>query len=73
MIQIKDREVKAVRIEIAIDICTTFPNLFNKIYGKSRAQITDYESSAAEVLAGLCELEPCVKEILKFYSTSCQR
>jgi len=67
MIESKNRELQAVRIEIAISICIKFPNLYNKIYGKSKAPITDYESYAADILVGLCESEPCIKKILSFY------
>ena len=67
MIEPKGRELQAVRIEVAIDICIKFPNLYNKIYGKSKAPISDYETYAADILVGLCELEPCIKKILSFY------
>jgi len=67
MIEPKNRELRAVRIEVAISICIKFPNLYNKIYGKSKAPISDYESYAADILVGLCESEPCIKNILSFY------
>ena len=67
MIEPKSRELRAVRIEIAVRICIRFPKLYNKIFGKSMEPITDYESAAAEILAMLCKLEPCIKHILDFY------
>lgn len=67
MIEPKGRELQAVRIEIAVNICMKFPNLYPKIFGKSKVPITDYESAAAEILAMLCELEPCIKHILDFH------
>ena len=67
MLEPKNRELQALRIETAIQICIKFPSLYNKIYGKSRAPISDYESLAADILVGLCELEPCIKNILSFY------
>jgi len=67
MIEPKNRELQAVRIEVAISICIKFPNLYNKIYGKSKAPISDYESYAADILVGLIETEPCIKNILSFY------
>jgi len=67
MIEPKNRELQAVRIEVAISICIKFPNLYNKIYGKSKAPISDYESFAADILVGLCELEPSIKHKLDFY------
>lgn len=65
--QMSSHDLRAVRIEVAINVCLRFPSLYNKIYGKSKAPITDYESGAADILVGLCKLEPCVKYILDFY------
>ena len=67
MSEVKRRELQAVRIEVAVQICIKFPSLYPKIYGKSRTPITDYESAAADILVGLIKLEPSIKHILDFY------
>lgn len=67
MKELSKQELKAIHLELAIHICTKFPSLYNKIYGRSKAVISDYESAAAEILGSLCELEPSIGHILKFY------
>lgn len=67
MISKERDELRTIRIEIAVGICVKFPNLYPKIFGQSRAPISDYESSVAEILAMLVKCEPCLKKILDFY------
>ena len=67
MIQVNNRELKAVRIEVAISICIKFPRLYLMILKNKWSYRTDEEQIAENILFELIELEPCIKSILDFY------
>ena len=67
MIEPKNRELKAVRIEVAIGICIKFPTLYPKHVKFSCPMQSEDEFNAWKILRSLMELEPCIKHILDFY------
>jgi len=67
MIEPKSRELQAVRIEIAVQICIQHPNLYPKLMSKNPVFIADKEYVAACVLKEMMRLEPCIKHILDFH------
>ena len=67
MIEPKSRELRAVRIEVAVQICIQHPNLYPKIMSKIPVFISQKERCAADVLREMMRQEPCIKHILDFY------
>jgi hypothetical protein len=67
MIEPKNRELQAARIEIAIQICLSFPQLYPKCMGMKKGYMSDKEYVAACVLGELMKLEPSIKHILDFH------
>jgi hypothetical protein len=67
VIEPKNRELQAVRIEVAVNICVSFPELYPKLMSKNPVFIADKEYVAACVLKEMMRLEPCIKNILSFY------
>jgi len=67
VIEPKNRELQAVRIKIAVNICVQYPNLYPKLMSKNPVFIADKEYVAARVLKEMMRLEPCIKNILSFY------
>jgi len=67
MIEPKSRELQAVRIEVAINICIKYPTLYNKIQSGNLIYKSNDEMVACHVLLEMLRLEPCIKNILSFY------
>jgi hypothetical protein len=67
MIEPKGRELQAVRIEVAVNICITYPALYKKIFSKTPLWNNEKEKCAGEVLKAMLKAEPCIKNILSFY------
>jgi len=67
MIEPKNRELQAVRIEVAINICIKYPTLYNRMKDKNIVYKSEEEMVACKVLDSLMCLEPCIRNILSFY------
>ena len=67
MIEPKSRELQAVRIEIAVNICLSFPSLYPKLMSRTPVFISQKERCAADVLREMMRQEPCIKHILDFH------
>jgi uncharacterized Rmd1/YagE family protein len=67
MIEPKSRELRAVRIEVALKMCIDQPSLFWKAQTKFPVYSDVKEKLKIEVLRGLMRQEPCIKNILSFY------
>ena len=67
MIEPKSRNLQAARIEIAVQICIRYPNIYNMIKTHEFVFKSDKERVACEVLMSLMRYEPCIKHILDFY------
>ena len=63
----KRRELRAVRVEMAVQICIQHPNLYPTIRDRQYVYNDDGERLCAYVLVELMRHEPCVKHILDFY------
>lgn len=68
MRNVSPSELKAIRIEVAVKICQSFPHLYSKIQSKTWPILIGQEIMAAEMLNKLMDLEPCIKHILDFYA-----
>jgi hypothetical protein len=64
---VSDRELLTVRMEIAVGICTKFPNLYSDIIKGKLPLDGSAEESAADVLGVLIYLEPVIGKVLKVY------
>jgi hypothetical protein len=73
MIEPKNRNLQAVRIEIAVQICQSFPALYSKVNSLQPHFISDKERCAAETLIKLMSLEPSIRHILDFYYKRMER
>lgn len=67
MNQVNDKEMLAVRMEIAVGICTKFPNLYMKLHSWRCGIVTRTEEPAANVLSGLMQVEPLIRKVLDAY------
>jgi hypothetical protein len=67
MIEPKNRELQAVRIEVAINLCIKYPNLGQVVSWKYYVPRSEDERLAKLLLINLMNLEPCIKKILSFY------
>lgn len=67
MVQVSNRELLTVRMEIAVGICTKFPNLYSNIKKGKLPPDGSAEESAADVLGVLIFLEPVVAKVLELY------
>ena len=67
MIEPKNRNLQAARIEIAVQICIQHPNLFPKLQRHEYIYNDEKEKLCAEVLMSLMAQEPCIRKILSFY------
>jgi len=65
--RISDREMLAVRMEVAVGICTKFPNLGPKFFSTTLITITSKEVIAANTLKELLRMEPVIYNVLKAY------
>jgi hypothetical protein len=57
----------AVRMEVAVGICTKFPTLYNKLQVGKFLTITKDELPAATILANLIGFEPVIRKVLELY------
>ena len=64
---VSDREMLAIRMEIAVWICTKFPDLYNKSWGQDHNTITEEEATAYNILFELMKLEPVIRKVLELY------
>lgn len=67
MVEPKSRELQAVRIEIAVNLCMSYPRIYQMIKTHQFYFKSDKERVACEVLMALMRYEPCIKHILDFY------
>ena len=67
---LSDREMLAIRMEVAVGICTKFPDLYPKYMGKMEGDVTPDEEIAGCVLLELMELEPVICKVLELYYKS---
>lgn len=67
MNETKHRELQAVRTEVAVKICVSYPSLYRKIFSKTPIYSNEKERCAADVLKAMLRLEPSVKHILDFH------
>ena len=62
-----DNRLTAARLEIAVQICLSFPSLYNKLRCVQLQYIRGAERDAAIVLVNLLNIDPVVKWTLDFY------
>jgi hypothetical protein len=67
MIESKNRELQAVRIELAVQICLSYPTLYPRMKSRNLVYKSDKEMVACKVLDNLIHLEPSIKHILDFH------
>ena len=67
MIEPKNRELQAVRIEVALKMCIEQPSLFWKAQTKFPVYSDIKERLKIDILRELMRQEPCIKNILSFY------
>jgi hypothetical protein len=67
MIEPKNRQLQAARINIAVQICILHPNVFPKIRYHNYMYNDEKEKLCAEVLISLMAQEPCIRKILSFH------
>jgi len=67
MKELSKRQLLAVRMEIAVGICTKFPNLYPNIKKGKLPLDGSAEESASDVLGVLIYLEPIIGKVLKVY------
>jgi hypothetical protein len=67
MIEPKNRELQAVRIEVAMNLCITYPTIYDMIKTHKFVFKSDKERVACELLMYMMRYEPCIKNILSFY------
>jgi len=63
----KNRQLQAIRIEAAVNICIQHPNLYPTIRDRKYIYNDAKERICAELLMVLMKQEPCIKKILSFY------
>jgi len=61
------RELQTVRINVAIELCIRFPDLYRKVVTRASVFKNEREYFASQMLAELMRLEPSIKYILSFY------
>ena len=64
---ISDRELLAVRMEVAVGICNQFPNLYSDIKKGKLPLDGSAEESAADVLGVIILLHPIIGKVLEAY------
>jgi len=62
-----DNRLTAARLEIAVQICLSFPSLYNKLGRVQWQYITGDERKAAVMLVSLLNVDPVVKWTLDYY------
>jgi len=63
----KSRELRAVRIEVAITMCIQNPSLYANLLEQEKHFNPTRETLHVKILRELMRLEPCIKNILSFY------
>jgi len=67
MSELKRRELQTVRINVAIELCIRFPDLYRKVVTRASVFKDETEYCASKILAELMRLEPSIRYILSFY------
>lgn len=63
----RSQDLQAARIDIAVQICLSFPQLYPKLKSKKPLFISQKERCAADVLGEMLRQEPSIRHILDFY------
>lgn len=65
-----DQELKHLRTKLAVDMCNIYPTLYFKVQaGLIHLCRTAEEATAYNLIVGLIEKEPSIRNILDFYQT----
>lgn len=67
MKELNERELKAVRIEVAIEMCIRSPSLYQNTLEQMKHFNLSRETVAVKILRELMRLEPSIGHILEFY------
>ena len=67
MKELSKEQLKAVRIEMAVQLCISRPALYRKVTSVCPVWNNKSERLAGRILKGLMCLEPSIGHILKFY------
>lgn len=62
-----NREMLAVRMEIAVSICTKHPTLYKRMEHDNLVYFSEEEMVACKILDNLMMLEPVIGKVLELY------
>jgi len=67
MLEPKNRELQAVRIDIAIRICIEHPQVLEALMSDKPKYLEPKDAVALSLVRIMMKAEPCIKNILSFY------
>jgi hypothetical protein len=67
MIEPKSRELQAMRIDIALNICINHPQVLEALMGDKPKYLDVKDAVALSLVRIMMKAEPCIKNILSFY------
>ena len=67
MIEPKNRELQAMRIDIALKICINHPQVLEALMSDKPKYLDSKDTVAFSLVKIMMKAEPCIKNILSFY------